>query len=100
MRSARSTSHERRNAADTSARANGVALRRTARDTDAVIRGLARLVLLRFLPRRLLPVLTAWEIVQLLRSRRRGQTTRVAQDDASLAAARRRQPSTRRPRPR
>ena len=32
-----------------------MALRRTTRDTDAVIRGLARLALLRFLPRRLLP---------------------------------------------
>ena len=75
-----------------------MALRRTTRDTDAVIRGLARLVLLRFLPRRLLPVLTAWEIVQLVRSRRRAQATRVAQDDADVRAARGRQPSTSRPR--
>jgi hypothetical protein len=74
-----------------------VALRRTARDTDVVIRGLARLVLLRFLPRRLLPVLTAWEIVQLVRSRRRGQTTRVAQDQ-DVRAAGARQPAARRTR--
>ena len=74
-----------------------VALRRTARHTDAVIRGLARLVLLRFLPRRLLPVLTAWEIVQLVRSRRRGHATRIAQDQ-DVRETRARQPSARRPR--
>jgi hypothetical protein len=75
-----------------------VALGGAARDTDDVIRGLARLVLLRFLPRRLLPVLTAWEIVQLVRNRRRAQVTRVAQADADAAPAGRPQPATRRPR--
>jgi hypothetical protein len=38
-----------------------------------MIRGLGKLLLLRFMPRRLLPVLTAWEVFQLLRGRRRQQ---------------------------
>jgi hypothetical protein len=63
-----------------------------------VIRGLARLVLLRFLPRRLLPVLTAWEILQLVRNRRRAQASRQAQADGEPVRAPARQPSTRRPR--
>jgi hypothetical protein len=62
-----------------------------------MIRGVARLLLLRFLPRRLLPVLTAWEIVQLVRNRRRAQATAI-DPDAELASerprtARRRPPS-------
>jgi hypothetical protein len=46
-----------------------------------MIRGVGRLLLFRFLPRRLLPVLTAWEIVQLVRNRRRSQSTTLAADD-------------------
>jgi hypothetical protein len=65
-----------------------------------MIRGLARLVLLRFLPRRLLPVLTAWEILQLVRNRRRAQATRLAQADPEAVAARGRQTAARPPRPR
>jgi len=62
-----------------------------------MIRGLARLVLLRYLPRRLLPVLTVWEILQLVRNRRRAQATRQAQADAA-AATPGPQPASRRPR--
>jgi hypothetical protein len=36
-----------------------------------MIRGLGKLVLLRFLPRRLVPFLTAWEIFRLVRGRQR-----------------------------
>jgi hypothetical protein len=59
-----------------------------------VIRGLARLVVLRFLPRRLLPVLTAWEILQLVRNRRRAQASRQAQADGEPVPASGRRPST------
>ncbi|HKG57234.1 MAG TPA: hypothetical protein VKA85_08300 [Candidatus Limnocylindrales bacterium] len=38
-----------------------------------MIRGLGKLLLLRFMPRRLIPVLTAWEVLQLVRGRRRQQ---------------------------
>ncbi len=38
-----------------------------------MIRGLARLFLLRFLPRRVLPVLTAWEVLQIVREHRRAR---------------------------
>jgi hypothetical protein len=38
-----------------------------------MIRGLGKLLLLRFIPRRLIPVLTAWEVFQLVRGRRRDQ---------------------------
>jgi hypothetical protein len=85
-----------RKAPDTPAPQVALAHRRRASDTDAVIRGLARLVLLRFLPRRLLPVLTAWEILQLVRNRRRAQATRQAQADAQAVPAAGR-PLTRRP---
>jgi hypothetical protein len=54
-----------------------------------MIRGLGRLLLLRFLPRRLLPVLTAWEILQLVRNRRRARTVLEAETDVD---ARRTQP--------
>jgi hypothetical protein len=50
-----------------------------------MIRGLGRLLLLRFLPRRLLPVLTAWEILQIVRHRRRTRAAALeaeADDDA------------------
>jgi hypothetical protein len=63
-----------------------------------MIGGLARLVLLRFLPRRLLPVLTAWEILQLVRNRRRAQATRLAQAGTEAPAAPERPSGTRRPR--
>ncbi|HEY0444467.1 MAG TPA: hypothetical protein VGC90_09610 [Candidatus Limnocylindrales bacterium] len=36
-----------------------------------MIRGLGRLLLLRFLPRRIVPFLTAWEIFRLVRGRQR-----------------------------
>jgi hypothetical protein len=60
-----------------------------------MIRGVTRLLLLRFLPRRLLPVLTAWEIVQLVRNRRRAQAIAV-DPDAELTSERGRGRTTRR----
>jgi hypothetical protein len=65
-----------------------------------MIRGLARLVLLRLLPRRLLPVLTVWEILQLVRNRRRAQATRLAQTDPQAVPAPGSQTAARPPRPR
>jgi hypothetical protein len=65
-----------------------------------MIRGLARLVLLRLLPRRLLPVLTVWEILQLVRNRRRAQATRLAQTDPQAVREPGRQTAARPPRPR
>jgi hypothetical protein len=59
-----------------------------------MIRGLARLVFLRFLPRRLLPVLTAWEVLQLVRNRRRAQAGRQAQAEGEPVQATGRQPAT------
>jgi len=52
------------------------------------MRWLARLLLLRILPRRLVPILTLWEVMQLLRRRRRER------------ALERPGPATRRPSPR
>jgi hypothetical protein len=63
-----------------------------------MIRGLARLVFLRLLPRRLLPVLTAWEILQLVRNRRRAQAARLAQTDPQAVPAAGRQTAARPPR--
>jgi hypothetical protein len=60
-----------------------------------MFRMLGRLVLVRFLPRRLLPVLTAWEVVQLIRSRRRSQSG--GELEADLDARRTRPPSSHRP---
>jgi hypothetical protein len=64
-----------------------------------MIRGAAKLLLLRFLPRRLLPVLTAWEIVQLVRNRRRAQSTATDPDTELISGAGRGR-TARRPPPR
>jgi hypothetical protein len=64
----------------------------------AAMRWLARLLLLRVLPRRLLPILTVWEVWKIVRGRQ------AARDQAARAAAMRRAgtyptpgPATRRP---
>lgn len=65
--------------------------------TGAMIRGLARLFLLRFLPRRVLPVLTAWEVLQIVREHRRARREATLEPPAnSLAPG----PAARRPPPR
>jgi hypothetical protein len=61
-------------------------------DTPMMFRTLGRLLVLRFIPRRLLPVLTAWEVVQLIRSRRRSRAT--GELEADVDARRTRPPST------
>jgi len=65
------------------------------------MRWLARLLLLRVLPRRLLPILTAWEVYQLIRGRRnqsdaasRAQLANPAPDDVPRLAP---GPAARRP---
>jgi hypothetical protein len=42
------------------------------------MRWIARLLLLRVLPRRLLPVLTAWEVFQLFRNRNKRDELAIA----------------------
>ena len=66
--------------------------------TGTMIRGLARLVFLRFLPRRVLPVLTAWEVLQIVREHRRArrEAATAAPPPAQLPPG----PATRRPSPR
>lgn len=58
----------------------------TVTDTDGMIGGLAKLLLLRVLPRRLIPLLTAWEIFRVVRALQRPKQPEVEATSPDLEA--------------
>jgi hypothetical protein len=61
--------------------ARGLAAERSIGQTPGMLGTIARLALLRVLPRRLVPVLTAWQLLSMWRSRNRRSREAAARQD-------------------
>ncbi len=55
--------------------ASDLAAEAASRDTGPMFGTIFRVAMLRFVPRRLVPLLTAWQVVRMIRGRRSSGTT-------------------------